>query len=669
MSEETADVNVIGRYFADIDYVPSTEYSNSAKLPIKSYAAYGSFHSLNGTPYEGWDSQTVYAYLNDPVPETLYKFYSFFYDSGIPSVFPYAPTPFNLGSGFSWNLIPEGDHYKIAGMNYDYYTGFQLEECEITYSEGVWSTLQNCQSQPTKSFNVNAPGEPGGDIYFLYKTGNVNGSDIYLPYHFYDPSVPGSIGVPSNIDYVIEHFKEVSYPQDRIEKDVGVKINVPSTAEGNVTVTPTDETYTVPSDQYYIEIFSEMGIPTPIDSDYLPEGDSSFGFGLNFDEMMDYQKLSFVRDFSPEGKTSSTTLNLPVVSGEENERYAIVLTSGGNFHVIIVLGTNSVVLKDISISGSNDSSRRFLFELTGNDAGSLTSCVVAFNRKAISDESPNEIKENLFEPDALLPLYVFTELSPDRMFVKVPDTSLVNSIVVECEDKDGNYKVRKYFHMSTPIQSAFDYPSNFSQSEVLSFNDVYSEMSTIAASYSSDIDPDAHIFVFSKVGDNYNENYGYSIETETHYLTISETVKNFLDQMGSAGETEGSLTVYITNYKNGTYRKGVLTFEQAENGETVTLNPDGSADLTWDTSNFSQCSSDLKLLQAVVPSTTDNDGEEVVTTTANSVIYIYKFCSTSVGGTIYYKRFDIVEPAQANGTGSNGTLDNNVNVPDTNTPG
>ncbi|GAB6076801.1 hypothetical protein [Desulfurobacterium crinifex] len=310
MSEETADIDVNGRYFADIDYAPSTEYSNGAKLPIKSYAVYESFNSLNGTPYDGWSSQIVYTYLNNPIPETLYNFYSFFYDSGIPSVFPSTPTPFNLGSGFSWNLIPEEGYFKVPGIDFDFYAGFQLEECEVTYSEGTWSELQNCQYQATKSFNVSAPGKPSGDVYLFYKTGTVNGSDVYLPYYFSLSPIPDTLQVSSNLSYVVEHFHEVTYPQDRIEKDVGVKINIPSTPEGNITVSPTYETYTVPAGQYYVEVFSNMEIPTPVDHDYLPGWEDKFSFGLNFEEMMDYQKLSFVKALSPEGQTSSTNLYL-----------------------------------------------------------------------------------------------------------------------------------------------------------------------------------------------------------------------------------------------------------------------------------------------------------------------------------------------------------------------
>jgi hypothetical protein len=348
------------------------------------------------------------------------------------------------------------------------------------------------------------------------------------------------------------------------------------------------------------------------------------------------------------------------------EKYAVILASGGNFHLINVSETNSVALKDISINGSSDSNGRFLFELSGSDAGSLTSCVVAFNRKSINDDSPAEIEE-LTKPDALLPIYVFTDLPPDRMFVKVPDTSSVNSIVVECENEDESYKVIKFFHMENPIQAAFDYPSTYTQSETLSFVD--NPSGYITAHYVSAIGSSEKIFVFSRIGDTYEEYSGYDIDGENNYISVYETVKHFLDRIGNEEATEGIFTFYVTDYKGGTYRKGILSFQEAESGETVTLNPDGTADLTWDTSNFSQCSSDLRLLQTEVPSTTDNDGEEVVTTTANSIIYIYKLCPTSTGGTVYYKRFDIAEPAQTTGSGSNGTLSTDTNIPETQTPG
>ena len=171
-----------------------------------------------------------------------------------------------------------------------------------------------------------------------------------------------------------------------------------------------------------------------------------------------------------------------------------------------------------------------------------------------------------------------------------------------------------------------------------------------------------------RIGNSYGELFGYSIDAGNKYIITEETVKNFLDLMGYEGETTGIFTIYITDYKGGTFRKGVLSFQEAESGETVTLNPDGTADLTWDTSNFSQCSSDLKLLEEETPVTTDNDGEEVVTTTANSIIYIYKLCPTSDGGVIYYKRFDIAEPAQTTGSGSNGTIGTSTNIPGTDTP-
>jgi hypothetical protein len=255
------------------------------------------------------------------------------------------------------------------------------------------------------------------------------------------------------------------------------------------------------------------------------------------------------------------------------------------------------------------------------------------------------------------------------MFVKVPDTSSVNSIVVECENEDESYKVIKFFHMENPIQTAFDYPSSYTQSEALSF--VVNPSGYITAHYTSAIGSSEKIFVFSRIGDTY-EDYSedsYSEDTENNYIIAYETIKYFLDQMGDEGEAEGIFTFYVTDYKGGTYRKGVLSFLQAENGETVTLNPDGTADLVWDTNNFSQCNSTLELLQTVTPSTTDNDGEEVITTTANSIIYIYKLCPTSDGGTIYYKRFDIAEPAETTGSGSNGTLSTDTNIPETSTPG
>ena len=111
---------------------------------------------------------------------------------------------------------------------------------------------------------------------------------------------------------MVEHFHEVTFPQDRIERDVGVKIDVPLTPEGNVTVTPINEEYTVPSGQYYVEIFSKMEVPTPIDDEYLPEGDNSFGFGLNIDEWVNYKKLSFVRDFPPKEKLPLQFLICPL---------------------------------------------------------------------------------------------------------------------------------------------------------------------------------------------------------------------------------------------------------------------------------------------------------------------------------------------------------------------
>jgi hypothetical protein len=221
--------------------------------------------------------------------------------------------------------------------------------------------------------------------------------------------------------------------------------------------------------------------------------------------------------------------------------------------------------------------------------------------------------------------------------------------------------------MGNPIQTAFDYPSTYTQSEILSFVD--NPSGYITAHYISAIDSSEKVFMFSRIGDTYGEYLDYDIDVENNYITTYETIKYFLDQMGDAGEAEGIFSFYVTNYKGGTYRKGVLSFQQAESGETVTLNPDGTADLTWDTSNFSQCSSNLELLQETAPLTTDNDGEEVVTTTANSIIYIYKLCPTSDGGTVYYKRFDIAEPAQTSGTGSNGTLNTDTNIPDTSTPG
>ncbi|GAB6076802.1 hypothetical protein [Desulfurobacterium crinifex] len=221
--------------------------------------------------------------------------------------------------------------------------------------------------------------------------------------------------------------------------------------------------------------------------------------------------------------------------------------------------------------------------------------------------------------------------------------------------------------MGSPIQAAFDYPSTYTQSETLSFVDNTSGY--ITAHYATAIDSSAKLFLFSRIGDTYTEYSSYTNDPSNNYIVASEAIKSFLDRMGDEGETEGIFTVYVTNYKGGTYRKGVLSFQQAESGETVTLNPDGTADLTWDTSNFSQCSSNLELLQETAPLTTDNDGEEVVTTTANSIIYIYKLCPTSDGGTVYYKRFDIAEPAQTSGTGSNGTLNTDTNIPDTSTPG
>ena len=665
MSGETADIDVTGSYFADVDYLPSDEYSSNTKIPFKSYIAHKSFESVNGVPYDGWSSQTIYTYSNKPIPENIYDFYSFFYDSGIPSVFPSAPTPFNLGNGFSWNLIPEDGYFKVSGVDFDYDAGFQLEECEIPYSKGTWPELQNCQYQATKSFNVSAPGKPSGDIYLFYKTGTVNGSDVYLPYYFSLFAIPDTLQVSSNISYVLEHFHEVTYPQDRIEKDVGVKINIPSTPEGNVTVSPTYETYNVPAGQYYVEIFSDMEIPTPVDHYYLPGWEDKFFFGLNFSEMMDYQKLSSVKVFSPEGRTSSTTLFLPVVSGW-NGKYALILTGGGNFHVVDVSDIDSVTLKDVSITGSGDTSGRYFFELTGSDAEDFTSCIISFNREFISDDSPADIRK-LFKPDALLPLYIFKDLPPDRLFVKLPDTaSPVDSIVVECSDGDG-YKIRKYFHMGSPIQSAFDYPSTYVQSETLSFIDDSSGY--ITAHYVSAINSTERISIFSRIGDAYAEYTDYEIDTENNYITVYETIGEFLDQTGKAGETEGTFTFYITNYKGGTYRKGILSFQQAESEETVTLNPDGTADLTWSTDNFSQCSSNLKLLQDLAPVVTNNDGEEVVTTTADSTIYIYKLCPADDGGVVYYKRFDIAEPAQTGGTGGNGTLNTDTNIPDTSTPG
>jgi hypothetical protein len=221
--------------------------------------------------------------------------------------------------------------------------------------------------------------------------------------------------------------------------------------------------------------------------------------------------------------------------------------------------------------------------------------------------------------------------------------------------------------MGNPIQAAFDYPSTYTQSETLSFVD--NPSGYITAHYVSTIGSAEKISVFSKIGDTYTEYSSYTNDPSNNYIVASEAVKSFLDRMGDEGETEGIFTFYVTDYKGGTYRKGVLSFEEAESGETVTLNPDETADLTWDTSNFSQCSSDLRLLQTVTPSTTDNDGEEQVTTTADSVIYIYKLCPTSTGGTVYYKRFDIAEPAQTTGSGSNGTINTNTNIPGTQTPG
>ncbi len=659
LSGENASLGASGRCFAEIDYESPNEYNGSGKLPIKSYTVYTPFVSLNGTSY--WPFQKTYAYSNQPVPKPFYTFYSSFYDSGISPVFSEEDTPFNLGSGFSWNLIPQGNHFKVPGITFDYDAGFVLEECEISKSNGTWSELQNCQQLGiSKAFNVKSIGKPSGEFYLFYRTGSVNSTDVYLPYHFSLDSIPDEIKVSSEVSYLIEHFHEVAYQADRVEKDVGVKIDVPSTPGGNFTFNPSYENFTVPSGQYYVEIFSNSEVPTPVEPYYVPGWKKGIFLRLNFREMMSHQKLSFVRAVSPEGKTKSSELSLPLIP--ETRKYVLILSEGGNFHIADVTETSTISLKDVSITGSSDTDGRYLFKLVGSDSAEFKSCSIWFNRGSLNDSSPLKV-EKLFSPDSLLPIYIYENLPADKLFVKLPDASLINSIAVECENEGGTYKVLKYFYPGFPVKPAFSYPSNFTQTGTLSFAD--GPAGYILANSTSTIEPSDEIFIYSEVSKNVEFEPEYVGNT---YLIIYPLLYYF-NLMNYFGKDEDTLTVYITDYKNGTYRKGILSFLVAESEENVTENSDGTADLTWNPNNFSQCNSTLKILKEVVPSPTANDGEEVISlSSVPQTVYLYKLCPSGNGGIVYYKKFRVIEPAQMSGNGSNGTLNTNTDIPDTATP-
>ncbi len=674
LSTQTSDIGLESRYFANTEYTTSEEYSDNSKLPIKSYVVFRTLYSNNGTPLSGWSSQTVYQYMNTPSPSNIYKFYSFFFDSGIPAIFSPSSTnevltPFGLENGFSWGLFSNNNgNFKIVGLNYDFDSSrFEAQECEITYDEANgWSSPQNCQNIQNKSFTPSYTGglsgkKPTGEIFLLYNPGEIDGESIFIPYPISLYAIPDTLTVPTNFKYLLEHFHTVHYPNDKVEQDVALKIDIPSSPEGTVTLATQTLSYTVPDSEYYVEICSAAEFKTPIDDQFLSE--NAFGLKLGIDKMVDFRKLSYTRIYSPRGKTVSTTANLEIPSGENTEKYALILTNGGNFHLIDISDTSSVNLQDISVDLSKDSSGKFVVVLSGNDKDSIYACNISFNVNDIEDSSPSDIA-SLFQPSTLQPYYVFKNLPPDRLFVKVPDLSHIKSALVECSNEDGSYKVFKLFHIGNQTETAFNYAQSFIKTETLIFD---SSTPYITARYSSALDPDESIFVFSQIGDRYTES-GYYIVEEDKLIETYRLLKGFLDRMENSNQTESLFAIYITNYKAGTYREGILSFRETENEETVILNSDGTVNLSWNTANFTQCSSNLTLLVSAEPAETPNDGQESVTAFANSTIYIYKICPNDAGADLYYKRFKVAEPAQANGTGSNGTVGMNTNIPNTSTP-
>jgi len=660
-------------FFAVPTFQTGSEFHNSTKIPIKGLVTYPIIFSQNQT------ISMANLYFEDEYETDGYsiEFPTFLKLTGVTLTnntgISHWLLPYGASYEFSWNLVPTDTNnvFEVPSIGSSNLSPVLIEPfifkvCQIDFQEstGNWSNIHDCVeyspfSSSAVTYTLTPPSgwEKTGNLIFMYKTGDIGSTPVFIPFSFNLGMSINQALAPSLIDSLLEEVEKISFPGNNKLRESAMIIQTSNDSSlENSTISDQTISFTLPNDIYFAKVFyTTDSFITPAD---IPCQDYDVCITPPFaSDIQLYRVLSVSQIYSPTGTINATSIQLRKPSNTSliGDVQGIFLRNDGMIHHIYFNdGDQTVVLKDARINGTirkEDGTIKLLFELEGEDSQFFHRChlLISSTYLVTSDDAPeylNSLSQVITSYLAGSTYLSFLELPPDRMFVEIHTSNSFTPehIMVVCENETAHYEIARLFETvsnCTSLEPLFDYPhvTQFTKTEDIQFVD---GNETIILSLSSPLNSDENGIFFAKAGNEYLKlNYYTSGDANTLYVT--PPILRILEFAKENNSTTAEFYAYITNYKEGKYREGKLDFQPAEDSEVINTNST-QVTITWNPTNFDLCSTNLveQVRDSGVTTTTviTNDGSDNVTLSSNATIYLFKTCPSLKK--VIYKRFEVI---------------------------